>query len=257
MTTSLAARKEENMTVITSENTPQIAPSGSRATENNGLPFAERYDCAKLLFTSRPEPEMTEKTIDFYFDVGSPYTYLAATQLDGFSDRTGWTFRWRPFLLGAVFKSTENASSLGVPAKMRWYRDDFLRWSQHYDVAFNFPRRFPLNTLLAQRALTSCGLRHGDATVQRAAMALFEAYWVHDRDLSDAEVVIEALNAAGLKGSELLESTTIQAHKDALRSTTDEAVRRGAFGAPTFFVADTLFWGNDRLALMEAHLKRL
>jgi len=193
--------------------------------------------------------------LEFFFDVGSPYSYLAATQLEALGLRTGATVRWRPFLLGAVFKATSNHMPAAVQAKAMWMLSDLRNWANHYGVPFTFSSRFPLNTLLPQRFLSAAVLDKGEQGIAPLALALFEAYWVHDRDISNPQVAGAVADEVGLDGNTLLALASQAPAKDALRATTDEAVARGAFGAPSFFVGERLFWGNDRLDFVEAALK--
>lgn len=199
---------------------------------------------------------MQQRTVEFLFDVGSPYSYLAATQLEALALRTGAAFRWRPFLLGGVFKATGNHTPATVAAKARWMLEDLHRWAERYGVAFAFSKNFPRNTLRAQRALTAAARQGGDQVVPALALALFEAYWVHDHDVTDDAVIGQAVAAASeLEPATVLAALDQQQTKDALRATTDEAVARGAFGAPTFLVDDTMYWGNDRMVLLEDYLR--
>lgn len=197
--------------------------------------------------------------IEFFFDLGSPYSYLASTQLAALGERLSSEVRWRPFLVGAVFKAT--AAPQMSPTKGRYLMADLQRWAESYGVAFNMATRFPLNTLLAQRTLSALEVRAasgeaGEGVLHRAASALFEAYWVADRDISQAEVIAGALDQAQLPGAALVAAASESASKEALRQTTDEAIARGAFGAPTFFVGEAMFWGNDRLAFVERAFAR-
>src|SRR3954465_11461323 len=98
---------------------------------------------------------MTDRAIELFFDIGSSYSYLAATQMAAVSERTGVPVRWRPFLLGAVFKATGNDLPIRVPAKARWMLTDMERWSAHYGIPFKVPSRFPMVTLRTQRFLTA------------------------------------------------------------------------------------------------------
>ncbi len=191
-----------------------------------------------------------ERELEFFFDVGSPYSYLAATQLDDLRRRTGAAIRWRPFLLGGVFKATGNEMPARVPAKARWMLGDLHRWAAHYGVPFKMSTRFPINSLLPQRVLVAATLAD-EAAVEPLAMALYSAYWVEDRDVSDPVVIGEVAAGADLDGAALLQAAGAQPTKDALRAATEEAVERGAFGAPTLFVGQEMFWGNDRLHLVE------
>ena len=191
--------------------------------------------------------------IEFFFDIGSSYSYLAATQMDGLAARTGVPVRWRPFLLGAVFKATGNDMPAKLPAKARWMLGDMALWAKHYGIVFRMPSRFPLMTLRAQRALCTAE-RLAPTTVPAFARSLFDAYWAHDQDPTTDAAITAGAQAAGLDASTILAGIDSQDTKDLLRATTDEAVKRGAFGAPAFFVGNTLFWGNDRIPLLEQFL---
>ena len=196
-----------------------------------------------------------ERVIEFFFDVGSPYSYLAATQIGGIGGRTGAEVRWRPFLLGGVFKDTGNEMPARVPSKARYMLADLARWGEHYGVPIRVPpSRFPLSTLAAQRALTSVALSRPEK-VPDFALGLFRAYWADDRDVSQPDVVSDVAGACGLDGPAVLAASGQQETKDALRRWTGEAVERGAFGAPSIFVGDSLYWGNDRLDLLERNLQ--
>ena len=198
-------------------------------------------------------PAMSVRELEFFFDVGSPYSYLAATRMGGVAERTGAAVRWRPFLLGAVFKETGNEPPARLPAKAKWMLADLHRWAARWGVDFKFPSQFPRNTLKPQRALVVVAQREPDQ-LPDFALALFRGYWVEDRDVSDPEVISAIASAAGLDGEAIVAATAEQSTKDTLKSWTAEAVARGAFGAPTFFVGDEMHWGNDRLELVEASL---
>src|SRR5262245_42568223 len=117
------------------------------------------------------------KRVEFFFDIGSPYSYLAATQMDGLAKQTGAEVRWRPFLLGGVFKSAGNTMPAAVPNKGRYMLHDLVRWARHYDVPFKMSTRFPQNSLRAMRA---CTYAAEQGRSRELALALFRAYWVED-----------------------------------------------------------------------------
>lgn len=195
--------------------------------------------------------------VELFFDVGSPYSYLAATQVAGLEERTGVEVRFRPFLLGGVFKESGNEMPARVASKARWMLGDLSRWAARYGVPFRMSSHFPINTLTAQRALTAAERLFGEDAMERLAMGLFRAIWVEDRDVSSGDELAFAVNAAGLDAKALGAAIGDPAVKDDLRRATAEAVERGAFGAPTFFVGDAMFWGNDRLPLLEDHLRAM
>ncbi len=176
--------------------------------------------------------------LEFFYDVGSPYSYLAACRLSRDAPNLDVQVIWRPLLLGAVFKATGNDMPARVAARGRYMLKDLIRWAHHEEVPFVFSRFFPISSLLPMRVIAGA-----PETAQPAiARRLFSAYWVDERDISDREVLED------LVGVEALQRTSEQGVKDALRASTEEAVERGAFGAPSLFVGDQLFFGNDRLS---------
>ncbi|MFW6052145.1 MAG: 2-hydroxychromene-2-carboxylate isomerase [Myxococcota bacterium] len=200
---------------------------------------------------------MSTRTVEFYFDIGSPYSYLAATQMRGLAERTAADVQWKPFLLGGVFKAIGSGPPASLAPKARYMIADLGRWAGRYGVELHFPSRFPLNTLKTQRALVAAERLGHAARVPDFALALYDAYWVHDRDVSDPSEIARIAEHAGLDPAAIAEAMDDQATKDLLRERTDEAVRRGAFGAPTLFIGDEMFFGNDRLPFVEERLEHL
>ena len=196
-------------------------------------------------------------TIEFFFDIGSPYSYLAATQIQGVGERTGATIQWRPFLLGGVFRDSGNQMPASVPAKARWMLTDMKLWSAHYGVPFQMSTHFPLNTLRTQPALIATEQRNGHDAMVKLAQRLFSAYWANDVDVSKEEAIASCANDCGMDGDAIVAGASDPSVKQRLIDVTGEAVERGAFGAPSCFVGDTLFWGQDRLGLIESYLNGL
>jgi 2-hydroxychromene-2-carboxylate isomerase len=191
--------------------------------------------------------------MEFFFDYGSPFSYLADTQLPGIAARTGASIVYRPMLLGAVLKATGNSSPMGVPAKGRYMGRDLERWAKHYGIGFKRnPFPFLSNTLRLMRgAVGSQKL----GVFDRYHPAVFSAAWGNAVDLGDEAAFRAVLRGAGIDADELLRSVDDQSTKDELRRATEVAVERGVFGAPAFFVGDELFWGNDRLDFVERALR--
>jgi 2-hydroxychromene-2-carboxylate isomerase len=189
------------------------------------------------------------QSVDFFWDAASPYTYLAATQLATISARTGAAFRWKPMLLGKVFEATGNRMPAAIPAKGRYLFKDCQLWASFYGVPFVMPPVFPVNSVLAGR-LALAAAEQGPAV----GLALMQAAWARGLDISLPEVATATLAALGLDAQALMAATQEPVVKDALRSNTEEATRRGVFGAPSFFLGEQMFWGNDRLPLLEARL---
>jgi 2-hydroxychromene-2-carboxylate isomerase len=187
--------------------------------------------------------------VDFFFDLSSPYSYLASTQLPLLCRRLGAELVYRPMVLHAVFQASGNVMPARVPHKGRWMGQDLERWAKHYDVPFRFSSHFPVNAIKAMRLILV-----DDAKAQAVTDAAFVAMWAEDRNLADADVLRAIATTGGLEAERALVAIEEQAIKDRLRANTDEAIARGAFGAPAIFVGDELFWGNDRLHFVEAAL---
>ena len=189
---------------------------------------------------------MTDKTIEFYFDFGSPAAYLAATQLPHIAADTGATLAWKPMLLGGVFQATGNHSPADIKPKGPYLNNDLKRFAKRYGVPFVHNPHFPINTLLLMRGATGLQMQQPERFASYAD-AVFQAIWVDGMNMNDPATVATVLQAAGFDAAELVALANAQATKDQLKATTQEAVTRGVFGAPTMFVGDDMFWGQDRL----------
>lgn len=192
--------------------------------------------------------------IDFYFDFGSPFAYIASTQIDQIGARHARDVRWRPYLMGVAFKQTGLTPLLDVPLKGDYSRRDIERSARFYGVEFRMPSVFPLHSVAASRAFYWAEAQDVEAG-RRLAHALFRAYWVDDIDVGKAETVAEIATGAGLDRDACLAGMADAAVKDRLRAETDGAIRRGVFGSPFFFVDGEPFWGVDRLPQVERWLE--
>ncbi len=192
------------------------------------------------------------RTLEFYFDYGSPYSYLADTQVEAVAQRADARLVRKPMLLGGVFKSTGNSSPAEQPLKSKWSGFDMPMWARHYGVPFQRNPFFPINTLTLMRGAAAAQI---DGSFEHYHPALFKAMWVDGRNLNDIKEVAAVLAAAGLDPQKFGNRLQDQDVKDRLKATTDEAVARGVFGAPTSFVDDLMFFGNDRLPFVEMALK--
>ena len=186
------------------------------------------------------------RRVEYFFDVGSPTAYLAWTQLPKIVAETGATVVWRPMLLGGVFKATGNASPVTVPAKGRWMNGDIARWAERYGVAFRFNPHFPINTLTLMRGATGLQMRSPDRFM-RYLEVVERAMWETPQNLGDPAVLAATLTDAGFDAEAFTALVAEPEVKAKLVATTEEAVSRGVFGAPTFFVGDQMFFGQDRL----------
>ena len=186
------------------------------------------------------------KTLDFYFDFGSPAAYLAWTQLPKICGANRAQLVWKPMLLGGVFQATGNRAPMTVPLKGSYLFVDLARFARRYDVPLHFNPNFPINTLTLMRAAVGLQLRQ-DARFEDYCAAMFRAIWVDAHNMNDPAVVAAVLAQAGFDPQALLALSSEPAVKEELKARTEAAVQRGVFGAPTFFVADQMYWGQDRL----------
>jgi 2-hydroxychromene-2-carboxylate isomerase len=189
------------------------------------------------------------KQIEFFYDYLSPFSYLADTQLPAIARRARAEIVYRPILLGAVMKATGNSGPIPIQGKAGYNVTDFQRWAKRYGVPAQFSPHFPLNTIRLLRAAVAAQ-RHGRFAEFHSSA--FRAIWGHGQDLSKEAALRHLLSDVEIDPS-LIDGDEI---KHQLRVNADDAVSRGAFGAPTFFVGDEMFWGNDRLDFLEEALMR-
>ena len=189
------------------------------------------------------------KTVEFYFDFGSPTAYLAHKRLQQLQAQYGFAIDYRPILLGGVFKATGNMSPVAIPAKGKYMLEhDLPRFAGLYGVPLNFNPYFPINTLNLMRGAVAA-LQEG--FFEPYIDALFDAVWVDGKDLGDLEVVKSVLEGAGINVEQVLNSIQDPAIKSALIANTEEAVERGVFGVPTVFLGSEMYFGQDRLQFVE------
>ncbi len=194
------------------------------------------------------------KTFDFYFDFGSLAAYLAHTQLPKMCAETGASANLLPMLLGGVFQATGNVSPMTVPAKGRYAFMDFKRFADGYGVPLNMNPHFPIITTTLMRMVTALQTKN-DPRMQNFMDVVFQAIWVDSLNMNDPAIVGQVLTDAGFDAAALLAMANDQATKDQLKAVTMRAVERGVFGAPSFFVGEEMFWGQDRIEQVKAALK--
>ena len=193
------------------------------------------------------------KRVEFFFDVGSPYSYLAYRQLPKIASAKGADIVWRPMLLGAVFQAAGNASPATIPMKSSHLTVDLERWAKYFNVPFKSNPHFPINTLQLMRGAIGMQMR-GEEEFQRYLSTIFSAMFEHPRNLGNPEELAAALEAGGISPALFMELIADDKVKQALKKNTDEAISRGVFGAPTFFIGHDMYWGQDRLHFVEQAL---
>ncbi len=184
--------------------------------------------------------------IEFYFDFSSPYGYLAAQRIDEIGERHGREVAWKPFLLGAVFKTTRSEPLLGIPMKGDYARVDLPRAARLMGVPFTLPSPFPFMSVAACRAFYWLSGRD-PATAKALAKAIIDASFGEGRDMSGAAAVLETAGSLGVDPEQLGAALQDPAVKDRLRAEVDEGIGKGDCGSPFVFVDGEPFWGHDRL----------
>jgi 2-hydroxychromene-2-carboxylate isomerase len=194
------------------------------------------------------------KKVEFWFDLGSPAAYIAWHRLPKIAAEEGATIDYRPMLLGGVFQATGNQSPMMVAAKGKYMQDDLARFAQRDGTAYRHNPHFPINTLTLMRGAVAMQMRE-PARLLPYADAVYRAIWADGKDMNDPAVVGAVLHAAGFDPQQVLAQTQDPQVKDRLKAVTAEAVARGVFGAPTFFVNGTMYWGQDRLDFVQQALR--
>lgn len=194
------------------------------------------------------------KQVEFYFDVGSPYSYLAYKVLPGIAAKHGAQIVWRPILLGGVFKASGNHSPAEIPAKSKWMHEDLRHWAARYGAAFERNPHFPINTLTLMRG--AVGMQTRGPEFHKYLEAIFYAMWAEPRNLGEAQELAAVLRRAGIDADAFQSLVNDPAVKEQLKNNTEDAVARGVFGVPTFFVGEEMFWGQDRLDFVAEALAR-
>jgi 2-hydroxychromene-2-carboxylate isomerase len=199
------------------------------------------------------------KRLEFIFDFGSPNAYLAYRVLPPILARTGAELVITPCLLGGLFKLTDNRPPLvafaGVKGKVEYEKLEVKRFiAKHGLMKFRMNPHFPVNTLMLMRGLVAARLRGEEAAYLEMGL---QGLWEEGLKLDDKDVLARRIGEAGLDAERLLEDAQRPDVKQSLVETTDAAARRGAFGIPTFFVGEEMFFGKERLAQVEEELAKI
>ena len=201
--------------------------------------------------------------IECYFDCSSPWTWLGFRSLRALAAELQVPVQWKPVLVGGIFNtvnpSVYESRQRGVPAKQAYLKKDLQDWARHEGVDIRFPPSiFPINSVKAMRACCWLLATQGSSAGMEAfAEAVFQAYWTHDRDISQDSVLADIATAQGIDAAALLAAIATPQVKALLKANTDEVIARGGFGSPTFFVGgNDMYFGNDRMPLLRAAVLR-
>jgi 2-hydroxychromene-2-carboxylate isomerase len=192
--------------------------------------------------------------IDFYFDFTSPYGYIASEHIDALAAKHERQVDWHPILLGFIFKQTGQVAPMQIPLKGEYSVHDMKRSARHHRVPLNFPAEFPKMTLTAARGFY--WLKDQDPALARSfAQQVYRAYFVDNRDVGNADVIIEIASAVGIDRAAFTAALQSDAVKDRFKTENERAIARGVFGSPYFIVDNEPFWGADRMVQLEQWLK--
>jgi 2-hydroxychromene-2-carboxylate isomerase len=197
--------------------------------------------------------------LEFFFDCSSPWTYLAFTRIQPVAARTDAEIDWKPILVGGVFNAVNRdvyeRRANPDPRKAKYSAKDLKDWARLTGLKIVMPPPvFPVRATLAMRCALAA---QEEGKVVEFSKSCFESYWSDGEDISQPEVLTEVCAAAGLNTDRILARAQDAAIKDRLRANTDEVIARGGFGSPTMFVnATDMYFGNDRMELVEAALSR-
>jgi 2-hydroxychromene-2-carboxylate isomerase len=195
--------------------------------------------------------------IEFYFDCSSPWTYLAFVEILPLSQRQNVEIIWKPILVGGVFNSVnqdvyqfrENPNAL----KLEYSANDLNLWAKHRDINISKPKIFPVNSVKAMRG---CLFAMQKNCLPLFAQKVFDAYWGRGFDISDEAIIMEIAEEAGLSPQDFKHYIYSQEAKDLLMSNSAQLIEKKGFGSPTFFYRDQMFFGNDRLHLLEEVIRK-
>lgn len=195
--------------------------------------------------------------LEFFFDCSSPWTYLAFSRIEGLVARTGADIIWKPVLVGGIFnavnESVYEARANPHPVKSRYYNKDLKDWARYCGVEIGRPPVFPVRSVDAMRAAI---VALDEGKLPAFAWATFRAYWGELKNISQPSVLEEICASVGLDWDMVSARIKDEDVKGRLRANTEEVIARGGFGSPTMFVNETdMYFGNDRLPLVEAALK--
>ena len=200
---------------------------------------------------------MNANYIEFYFDCSSPWTYLAFIEIVSLSQRLDIEIDWKPILVGGVFnivnQDVYEFRKKPNLLKLNYSNDDLNLWSKVRGISISFPEVFPINSVKAMRG---CLFAKKENQLADFADKVFKAYWSEGKDIGQDDLLLDIAKNSNLNSEEFKKFIASQEAKDLLISNTDELIERGGFGSPTFFYKDNMFFGNDRLHLLEEAIKK-
>ena len=200
----------------------------------------------------------TKGKLEFFFDYSSPWTYLAFKEIENLCSRLNLQLVWRPILVGGIFNtinpSVYESRSNPVKPKTAYSQKDLNDWSSIRGIKVNWPDVFPVNSVKAMRGVFFALDKN---EVSKYVESVFYSYWTNNLDISLDEVMTEIVEGLGWNSEEFISFINLDSTKSSLKLNTEELAQRGGFGSPTMFInEDNMFFGNDRLNLIDELLNQ-
>jgi len=198
--------------------------------------------------------------LEFYFDISSPWTYLAFHNVQPMAKDIGIEIDWKPILVGGIFNtinpSVYESRSNPVKVKARYHLKDMMDWARVAGLKIVFPPRiFPINSVKAMRACIVLKAQEPSLLIPFAE-TVFEEYWAEEHDIANNELLAHILWGVGADANKVMDAIQTQDVKDKLKANTQAVIDRGGFGSPTMFLGEDMYFGNDRLPLIKAAIER-
>ena len=184
------------------------------------------------------------KSFEFYFDFGSPYTYIAHKEIREFEKENSIEIKYMPILLGGLLKLAEIKANIDIPIKAKYMIKDCKLWAEKYNIEFKFNNYFPINTLDLMRCVL---VAEKNGCNKKFIDKIFDSIWKYGLNLNDNSIIEKLIKNLGINPKTFLSESIDLKIKDELRERTDEAHKKGIFGSPSFIVNNKMFWGQDRL----------
>jgi len=196
--------------------------------------------------------------VEYFFDCSSPWTYLSFTRIERICNRQNAKLIWRPILVGGVFNAVNQSvyeqRANPVPVKMKYYQKDLADWASFHGITIGNPPVFPVNSVKAMRG---CFVALEQGCISEYVGKVFKAYWTDLKDISQDPVISEIVDSCQMNQDDFFRCISHDDYKQKLRMNTEELIERGGFGSPTMFVDhDDIYFGNDRLVLLERRLEQ-
>ena len=203
---------------------------------------------------------MSKPQVECFFDCSSPWTYMGFERLLKLNTQIEFEIIWKPILVGGVFNEVNKdlyaarESMFANERRMKYFMKDMQDWAHLCEIKIGWPDFHPVNSVKAMRG---CFVALEQGKLIEFARGCFQAYWSREEDISDHAILTKICHQSGIDATDLLEKIQQQQYKDQLRETTSELIARGGYGSPTFFVnGDDMYFGNDRIPLVERRLQR-